>query len=116
PDEALVRGDEHLLSRVVANLVDNAARHGSGPVSATLEQSERELILRLWNDGPSIPPSHRDLVFEPFVRAPGGGAPGFGLGLAFVRAVARAHGGDAIVGDRNQGVEIVICLPVAAAV
>src|SRR5262249_55150329 len=117
PDEALVRGDEPLLARATADLVDNAVRHGgAGPIAARLALGADELVLRLTNEGPSIPPSHRERVFQPFGRAPNGDAAGFGLGLPFARAVARAHGGDVTLGERDDGTEVVVRLPLARAV
>jgi signal transduction histidine kinase len=97
PDEALIRGDEKLIGRVTANLLDNAVKYGDGRRLDVCAERERALLrVRVKNSG--APPSGElaQRVFEPFYRAAPSSPhiPGFGLGLAFARAVARAHGGD----------------------
>lgn len=95
PDEALVHGDEHLLGRICANLLDNAVKYGEGSdISVEARHGLGELTFEVTNGGPGIPEDVRSHVFEPFFRVPGRAAQGFGLGLSFARAVARAHGGD----------------------
>jgi two-component system sensor histidine kinase VanS len=97
PDEALIRGDEELLGRVIANLLDNAIKYGDGKhLRVSAERERGVLCIRVANSG--TPPSSElaEHIFEPFYRgarhAPD--TPGFGLGLPFARAVARAHGGN----------------------
>jgi signal transduction histidine kinase len=101
PDEALVRGDERLLARVMANLLDNALKHGrGGPVEVRARRDDARLQLTIANGG-GLTTQVRARLFEPFFQGNGnahdGG--GFGLGLPFARAVARAHGGDVTAGD-----------------
>jgi len=101
PDEALVRGDEELLRRAMANLLDNAVKHGDGTrVDVALVQNGKSLALRITNGGHSIPLELREQIFQPFFRPRQqvAHAPGFGLGLPFARAVARSHGGDIVPG------------------
>ena len=116
PDEALVRGDEHLIRRAVANLLDNAVKYGDhAPIEARLEQSGDDVVLSVANDGLAIPVAVREQIFVPFFRAREDGGPGFGLGLPFTRAVARAHGGDVELGPaRTQGTEVLLRLPLVA--
>ena len=76
-----VRGDPRLLRRMIRNLLENAHKHGSPPVKATLRNRE----LRVCDSGPCVPEAEREKVFEPFYR---------GLGLSIVRQIARRHGGD----------------------
>jgi signal transduction histidine kinase len=100
PDEALLRADEELLRRAVANLLDNAVKHGDGTrISVELERDHDQLTLRIGNGGKPIPSELREHVFQPFFRPPRGLAngTGFGLGLPLSRAVARAHDGDLIL-------------------
>jgi signal transduction histidine kinase len=115
PDEALVRGDEHLLRRIVANLLDNALKYGEGtPVEITGEREHGVLRLRVANGGRALSPELKELVFEPFHRGQqrGPDVPGFGLGLPFARAVARAHNGDLQVDETKlRQTEFVLTLP-----
>jgi signal transduction histidine kinase len=118
PDEALARGDEELLRRAAANLLDNAAKHGDGShVEVCMSQARGSLELRVTNGGPVIPPELREDVFLPFVRAGSklANRPGFGLGLPFARAVARAHGGDVRHGlALTSKTQMVLELPLVA--
>lgn len=110
-DEAVLDGDA--VRRVVLNLVDNACRYGvEGPDNAVhpavlLEFEDgggRELLLRVTDQGPGIPAASRERVFEAFRRLDErAGRPGTGLGLSIVRAIARAHGGEARVVDAPRG-------------
>jgi signal transduction histidine kinase len=115
PDEALVRGDEELLRRAVANLLDNAVKHGDGTrIDVALAQTGNSLALRITNGGQSIPIELREQIFQPFFRPRQeiAHAPGFGLGLPFARAVARSHGGDIVPGPgAAERVVMLLSLP-----
>ena len=101
PDEALVRGDEQLLARAAWNLLENAVKHGEGSeIAVYLQRDANQLALRVMNGGSAIPASRREHIFVPFVTGPNSAA-GFGLGLPFARAVARAHGGDVTLEDAS---------------
>jgi signal transduction histidine kinase len=114
PDEALVRGDEHLISRAAANLLDNAIKHGDATaVGVRLTRNANQAVLTITNGG-AVLESVRDQIFIPFFRATTGGN-GFGLGLPFARAVARAHGGDVELGAaRSACTELILRLPLIA--
>jgi two-component system sensor histidine kinase KdpD len=91
PDLPLLEGDAVLLERVLANLLDNAAKHAP-PGSAIAIRARRrgdrvEVAVR--NAGPGFP-TGLDLTM-PFAR--GGLRPGTGLGLAIAKAIVEAHGG-----------------------
>jgi signal transduction histidine kinase len=115
PDEALVRGDERLLSRVIANLLDNAAKHGDGGIVAVRAELDgtavRVAVVNRDGQGRLT-----ERAFEPFFRGPrAAGLPGFGLGLPFARAVARAHGGELSIGSPPvEHTELVLRLPAVA--
>jgi signal transduction histidine kinase len=117
PDEALVRGDERLLGRVIANLLDNALRYGHGaPVALRARRQNGTLELSIANAG-TLTGEVRARLFEPFFRGNGAArdGDGFGLGLPFARAVARAHGGDLAAGDAGaERTTFVLTLPLIA--
>jgi signal transduction histidine kinase len=115
PDEALVRGDEHLLARAASNLIDNALKYGGAdPAAVTLSTKDGRAELVVADHGAGIPEAVRARIFEPFFR--GGRAradsEGFGLGLPLARAVARAHGGDVRIGSvEDAGAVFILDLP-----
>ena len=91
-EPAVVDGVRSRLDRAVANLLDNAARHGGagGTVEVTLRDGE----LTVRDHGPGIADEDLPFVFDRFYRARSArGRPGSGLGLAIVRQAAEAHGG-----------------------
>jgi two-component system, OmpR family, sensor histidine kinase RstB len=94
-----IRGDARLLRRLVRNLLDNARRHGAPPVTVTVSRDGVRAILEVADAGAGVPEAERDQVFTPFHRV-GPESKGAGLGLALVRQIARAHGGDAVVAPR----------------
>lgn len=91
--------------RLLTNLVSNAARYGDR-IAIRATHDARYLIVMVDDDGPGIPPDQREEVFRPFFRldearnVDGGGT---GLGLAIARDIARAHGGDIMLGDSPLG-------------
>jgi two-component system osmolarity sensor histidine kinase EnvZ len=93
------------IRRLLTNLVSNAARYGDRiAISAT--HDARYLIVMVDDDGPGIPPDLREDVFRPFFRldeARNVDSGGTGLGLAIARDIARAHGGDIMLGDSPLG-------------
>jgi signal transduction histidine kinase len=101
-DAAPVTGDAVLLERVAANLVENAARYNEpgGWVrvrTRVTAASPPRAELVVANSGPHIPEGAVEELFEPFRRLDGSRSRrtgGYGLGLAVVRAVADAHGGE----------------------
>jgi signal transduction histidine kinase len=99
----MIRGDRHLLSQALANLLDNALKYGgSGTITITVGQRDGRAVIEVADQGPGIPPADREAVFDRFVRLePSRSTPGNGLGLSLVRAVARRHGGSVTLGD-NQ--------------
>jgi two-component system sensor histidine kinase TctE len=90
---ARIRGDGLLLQQLISNLIDNAVRYGHAGGSITLSvAASPEPQLTIEDDGPGIPESERDRVFERFHRVPDTPGGGSGLGLAIVREIALAHG------------------------
>ena len=93
---ARIAGDAGLLSGLVRNLVDNAARHATSELCIELAETENGVIFAVDDDGPGVPERERERIFDRFVRlddARAREAGGSGLGLAIAREIALAHGG-----------------------
>jgi two-component system OmpR family sensor kinase len=100
-----VEGDGPALKALLANLVDNAVKY-AGSADVTLRRERDAVIIEVADNGPGLAPYDLDQAFEPFFRAEKSRSRdtgGIGLGLASVRAVARAHGGDAVIENRPGG-------------
>jgi signal transduction histidine kinase len=107
-DHAPARGDAHLLERLAANLIENAARYNvpSGEIEVTTEVRSGVAILRVANSGPIIPAADVARLFEPFRRVQSDRTAqeeGSGLGLSIVQAIASAHGGSVDASPREAG-------------
>ncbi|MEH2520273.1 signal transduction histidine kinase [Bradyrhizobium sp. AZCC 1610] len=92
--EVLVTGDRDLIFDAVANLVDNALKHGraGGHVVVTNENLDGRPVISIADDGPGIPADEHEHVFKRFYRLEHSRyASGNGLGLSLVAAVARLH-------------------------
>ncbi|MDD9909149.1 MAG: ATP-binding protein [Ahrensia sp.] len=106
-----VCGNSKLLARLIRNLVDNAHRHGKPPIGVRIGAEEGHAILRVMDAGPGIPIDQRDKVFDPFYRGAGKqNVEGYGLGLALVAQIARAHGGSVRISD-GQFSAVIVTLP-----
>ncbi len=93
------------LSRLLSNLLDNAAKFSppGGPVEAELTFTSDELYLSIRDHGPGIAADDLPHVFDRFYRAKTARAlPGSGLGLAMARQIARAHGAE-LTAERAPG-------------
>jgi len=114
-EHVVVDADLPLLNRVVSNLLENELTHLplGCRVNIRLYSHLGSAELVIEDSGPGFPPEMGSSVFKRFVK--GKHSPGHGLGLAFVDAVARAHGGEARVSDRaTGGAVITLSLPVHA--
>jgi signal transduction histidine kinase len=120
-DAAPVLGDPVLLERLAANLVENAVRYNAavGWVRVRTGVQRGEAVLHVANPGVRMDPSDVEELLEPFRRLESSRARvtgGYGLGLAVVRAVARAHGGRvAVLARQEGGLEVTVSLPLADA-
>jgi signal transduction histidine kinase len=103
-----------LLKRCLSNLVDNAVLYGQR-VTVKVEDTPRCLTLRFLDEGPGIPETELEKVFEPFYRLEGSRSRetgGTGLGLTIARNIAQTHGGDIVLRNRSEGgLEAVLTLP-----
>ncbi|MCP4572877.1 MAG: HAMP domain-containing histidine kinase [bacterium] len=111
--QATLRGDEMHLAGVLENLLDNALKYSPGEPDITLSTAVRagHLVITVADRGRGVPKADRERVFEPYFRCPTGDrhdVKGHGLGLSYVRLVARAHGGDAILEENPGGGSCVI--------
>ena len=107
--------DERLISRAVRNLMANACRHAEHEVRVEVACSDADAWIHVDDDGPGVAAEDRDLILRRFGRldkARNSDSGGAGLGLAIVSSVARAHGGNVVVGDSPLGgARISITLP-----
>lgn len=108
-----VTGDARLLRRLIRNLLDNAFTHGALPVRVEIAQTSDAVSLTVLDGGDGIPDADREKVFEPFYRGQGRqNVHGYGLGLALVREIAKAHGGTVdLLRTQASGSGIVVTLP-----
>ncbi|HEX9643526.1 MAG TPA: HAMP domain-containing sensor histidine kinase [Acidimicrobiia bacterium] len=120
PALAVVTGDQQRLVQVVTNVVANARVHTppGTRIAVAARAAGGRVVLEVTDDGPGIPDSALDRVFERFYRADRSRARttgGTGLGLAIVDAIVTAHGGEVEAANlAGGGVRITITLPAAA--
>jgi signal transduction histidine kinase len=101
----IIDGDVSALKSLLVNLTTNALKY-AGNADVSLKAEEGMAIVEVSDNGPGMSPEDLSQAFEPFFRAERSRSRdtgGIGLGLASVRAVARAHGGDATLANRPEG-------------
>lgn len=103
------------LKRCLSNLLENAARYGGGQVDIKVQDSDDMLAVAIRDRGPGLPEHFTDKVFEPFFRVEHSRnrqTGGSGLGLSIARNIARQHGGDITLTNREDGgLEALLRLP-----
>ncbi len=106
---------ETLIRRALRNLVGNAILYGKS-ADISVEKSGDKLMIYVDDHGLGIPEDKIDTMFEPFLRGEASrnrATGGSGLGLTLARAIARDHGGDIILSNREQGgLRATLSLPV----
>jgi two-component system sensor histidine kinase BaeS len=113
-----VQGDRHRLLQVVGNLLENAlaVTPAGGTVRVRVERSRHDAHVSFEDEGPGLPPGDSARLFERFYRADPARARvsgGSGIGLAIVKTLCEAHGGEVRAGNRAEGgarVEVVLPL------
>ncbi len=117
--ETRLTGDRMALVQALRNIVTNALKYGpeGGTVHVESRREEGRLVVVVEDDGPGFPERDRDALLGAFVRGTGAPEQGSGLGLHFAHEIARAHGGDVLLGDRPQrrGARVSLRLPLAPA-
>ncbi|MDQ3145450.1 MAG: HAMP domain-containing histidine kinase [Actinomycetota bacterium] len=114
----VVLGDRVRLRQALGNLVDNALRHGDGAVALRSSRAGDLVAVDVSDEGRGFAPDVADRAFDRFARGDHERArAGAGLGLAIVRALADAHGGQAAIvahdPDDGQGATVRVTLPIA---
>ena len=103
-DGLTLTADRARLEQALANMVDNALRHGAGDVVLSAAQDDGHVVLHVRDRGPGFPDDFLPSAFERFSRADEARSRGgTGLGLAITSAVAKAHGGEAHASNRADG-------------
>ena len=120
--DAVVQADKRRMSRVLANLLDNAGRYGGGATSVKvcLDGGPDTVQIVVEDKGPGIAEEDRERVFDRFARGSTeagrrGAGEGVGLGLALVKEHVHLHGGRVWVEGRasGPGARVVVELPVS---
>jgi two-component system OmpR family sensor kinase len=113
-DDGLVEGDRLRLEQALANLVENALRHGSGQIQLFARRASGAIVFAVRDGGPGMPEEFEARAFERFTRADEArSGPGAGLGLAIVELVAHAHGGQSYIERAGGQFEVGMRIPVS---
>jgi two-component system, OmpR family, sensor histidine kinase KdpD len=119
PDAALSHVHGPFIEQAIVNLLDNAARFSpdGGLVTLNASRQEGNIVIEIADEGPGIPESEREKVFDMFYSIKGRGDQGSGLGLAICRGLIGAHGGEIRVlpSRTGSGTIMQVTLPVGEA-
>jgi two-component system OmpR family sensor kinase len=112
-DGLAVNADQLRLEQALGNLIDNALRHGEGPIRLWARRTDSRAELHVSDAGPGFPPQFLSHAFERFSRADSArSGSGTGLGLAIVEAIAEAHGGTAEAANQaSGGADVWVAIP-----
>ena len=110
--DILVPADADLLAGAITNLIDNAFKYAGAGSHILMQASQQNGTARITvrDNGPGVPAEHLGKLGERFYRVTPD-TPGFGLGLASVRAVVTLHGGQIDFRNMNPGLSVDIALP-----
>jgi signal transduction histidine kinase len=103
---ASIEADPTLLGRALANLIDNANKHGGGAIALRVASEPGVVVFEVEDGGRGLGPGEEARIFEPFYRRPDAKAReqgSLGLGLSLVQRIAEAHGGRARASNRPEG-------------
>ncbi len=118
PDEPVAYlGDKLHLKNAISNLIDNALKYAEGNpvIDIYLKENHKQINVEVCDNGIGIEKAHQKMLFKKFYRVPTGNlhnVKGFGLGLNYVRIIARAHGGDIICNSKpGKGSNFMLIFP-----
>jgi hypothetical protein len=120
----LLRGNRELLSQALANLVDNAIKHGrpaadgakGRQVQIVVKKDGADITIAVADNGPGIPEGERSRVLQRFVRLEKSrSTPGTGLGLSLAAAAVKLGKGSLELSDANPGLTATLRLPTGVA-
>ena len=115
-DLPMVNGDPIRLRQMIGNLLENAVKYtpSGGQVCLEANSEDSQIILRVLDDGPGIPPSDQPYLFDKFYRASNipADVPGTGLGLSIVKSIVDHHNGRIWVDSQmGEGTVFTVVLP-----
>lgn len=116
PDMPTLYADADRIEGVLRNLLENAAKYAPDdtPIEVTAGFDEREIVIRVIDQGPGIPPEHQEHIFQSFYRLENGltrKTAGVGLGLTIARGFVQAHGGRIWLEPRDKGLCVAFSIP-----
>ena len=111
--------DRPRLETVIRNLIENSVKYAGehATIRVTVRKKGDQLVFRVSDDGPGIPPDEGQRIFESFYQVNGSLArtsSGAGLGLAICQGLVRAHGGEIWVEDQERGACIAFSIPLVS--
>ena len=113
----VVHGDRNLVFQALTNLLDNAIKYtpAGGQVDVSLEARDGRAAIRVTDTGPGIPAERHEQVLQRFFRLDESrSAPGAGLGLSLVKAIAQRHDAALELEDRDPGLAVILSFPPVA--
>jgi two-component system sensor histidine kinase QseC len=107
---ATVLGEARLLEILFRNLVDNAVRYGPAQsrVRIRIDRTGRDVVVRIADEGPGVPPVERESLGRRFHRLGGSDASGSGLGLSIARRIAELHDATIAFEETKQGAGLTV--------
>ncbi len=116
PEADVIEADPRRLEVILRNLIENAAKYAppGTPIYVRARRLQGLIQIEVADEGPGIPPEHRQRIFESFYRVESGltrSAPGAGLGLAICQGFVQAHGGRIWIANSAVGTTIAFTLP-----
>lgn len=113
PEDLQAHGHRDRLRQVLVHLMDNAVKHAPRQTDVTVSAAEEgeEVVIRVHDRGPGVPPDRVEEIFEPYRRLEGEMTGGMGLGLAIARGLIERMGGTVSVDPAPNGATFVVRLP-----